>query len=655
MSTSSIFPKKTHTLDLFLSKLRSSRMNKTTIWVVFLISVFLILQKTSSVEDEVKSSLINFIAKLTNNNIQDGLFLAWKSSSDPCQARWQGVVCDTQNKSVRKLFLNSSNLTGELDIGLLCNSKPLADSLSILHLENNKISGAISIEIANCRQLTHLHLRGNQLSGSLPSSLAMLINLKQLDISNNKFTGTLPAELSRISGLTVLLAQNNQITGEIPKFDFFNFELFDVSNNNFRGPIPDVGGHFLARSFLGNPELCGDPLPNKCPSSLEDNKQEKSKGTSTSQILMFTGYLVLGLACLFLIIFWIYKRKKRNEIVDGANKVAAVDNDYSIKRTTAASMEYNSGFSRSEISAASVDDHSTLVSSSLILLTNPMVNELKFEDLLRAPAELLGRGKYGSLYKVAYENGMNLVVKRIKDWTISSDDFKRRMERLDGLKHPNVLKALAFYCSQQEKLLVYEYQYNGSLLKLLHGTSQMAKVFDWTSRIEVAVRMSEALAYMHQELGGDGIAHGNLKSSNILLNLNMEPCISEYGLMVVDHHEESSSSLDNLTGSSAFKKDVYGFGVILLELLTGKLVHQNGIDLTEWVNSVVREEWTVEVFDRSLISECASEERMVNLLQVALKCVNQSPEARPSMNQVAAMLNTIKEEEERSTISVYEP
>lgn len=420
-------------------------------------------------EDEVTSSLINFIAKLTNNNIQDSLFLAWNSSSDPCEALWHGVICDTQNNSVRKLFLNSSNLTGELNISLLCHSKPLADSLSILHLETNKISGAISTEISNCRQLTRLHIRGNQLSGSLPSSLAMLIHLQQLDISNNKFTGTLPAELSRISGLTVFLAQNNQITGEIPKFNFFNFELFDVSSNKFTGRIPDAGGHFPARSFLDNPELCGDPLPNKCPSSSKDNKQEKSKGNSTSQILMFTGYLVLGLACLFLIIFWIYKRKKRNEIVDGVNKVAAVDNDDSIKRTKAASMEYNSGFSMSEISAASVDDHSTLVSSSLILLTDPIVNELKFEDLLGAPAELLGRGKYGSLYKVIYENGMNLVVKRIKDWTITSDDFKKRMERLDGLKHPNVLKALAFYCSKQEKLLVYEYQHNGSLLRLLHG------------------------------------------------------------------------------------------------------------------------------------------------------------------------------------------
>lgn len=429
-------------------------------------------------EEEVRISLINFIAKLTKNDSQNGLFLAWNSSFDPCQGLWQGVICDTQNKSVRKLFLNSLNLTGELDVGLLCNAKPLADSLSFLHLEKNKITGGISTEIAKCRQITRLHMSGNQLSGSLPSSLAMLNNLKQLDISNNKFTGTLPAELSWISGLTVFLAQNNQITGEIPKFDFSNFELFDVSDNMFTGRIPDVGGHIHGRSFLDNPELCGDPLPNKCPSLMDKTvEKSKSKGSSTSQILMYTGYMVLGLACLFLILFWVYKRKKSHEEVGGANKVAAVEHDDSIFKTKASSMEHKSGFSGSEISAASVDD-STLVSSSLIVLTDPVVNELKFEDLLSAPAELLGRGKYGSLYKVIYENGMNLVVKRIKDWPISSDDFKRRMERLEGVKHPNVVKALAFYCSKQEKLLVYEYQYNGSLLRLLHGKYTYATNFE---------------------------------------------------------------------------------------------------------------------------------------------------------------------------------
>lgn len=134
----------------------------------------------------------------------------------------------------------------------------------------------------------------------------------------------------------------------------------------------------------------------------------------------------------------------------------------------------------------------------------------------------------------------------------------------------------------------------------------------------------------------------------------MEPCISEYGLLAMNNQE--SSLLNSFSGtieSDTFKQDVYGFGVILLELLTGKLVRKNGVDLTDWVQSVLREEWTVEVFDRILMSECASEERMLNLLQVAIiKCVNRSPEARPNMNQVASIINTIRDEEDRSMVSV---
>ena len=98
------------------------------------------------------------------------------------------------------------------------------------------------------------------------------------------------------------------------------------------------------------------------------------------------------------------------------------------------------------------------------------MNGLRFDDLLRAPAELLGRGKNGTVYKVVCEQqGMVLAVKRVRDWVISSSDFRVRMKRLDQVRHPNVLSAMAFYYSKQEKLLVYEYQQNGSLFRLLHG------------------------------------------------------------------------------------------------------------------------------------------------------------------------------------------
>lgn len=196
--------------------------------------------------------------------------------------------------------------------------------------------------------------------------------------------------------------------------------------------------------------------------------------------------------------------------------------------------------------------------------------------------------------------------------------------------------------------------------------SQSGKTFDWGSRLNVAANIAEALAYMHEELRESGIAHGNLKSSNILFDKNMDPCLSEYGLMVVENQEKSAfygdqSSMKNNRNNSSrnpseaystFKVDTYAFGVVLLELLTGKVVqnNNNGFDLVRWVNSVVREEWTVEVFDKCLMTEEGNnnEERMMSLLHVALKCVSKNPNERPSMSEVAVMTISLKEEQDRS-------
>ncbi|XP_057482419.1 probable inactive receptor kinase At2g26730 [Actinidia eriantha] len=611
-------------------------MKQIFIWVLFiLLSQF--LRTTKSDNEDVSNSLISFYNKLSNSNSPHDPVLGWNLSSDPCTGPWTGLTCDNRTHSVKKIFLDSLSFTGTFDASTLCNVQSIAASLIAVNLNNNLLHGENLDEIVNCRELTHLQIGGNRFSGSLPDSLSRLHNLKVLNISSNNFYGSLP-DLTLISGLQEFFAQNNQLTGTIPNLDFSNFEQFNVSFNNFTGHVPNGGDRFPVSSFIGNPELCGDLLPRQCPSL----PPKKSKGISNYQVLMFSGYFITGLTIFLVIILLLCKRgKTKEEKANLLNKEASFDDSF--YKPSFTSGEYKAGLSKSGISAVT---ESGMVSSSLIVLTSPEVNGLKFDDLLKAPAELLGRGKHGTVYKVIGEQGMTLAVKRIKDWTIPSNDFKQRMRRLDQVKHPNVLPPVALYCSKQEKLLVYEYQENGSLFRLLQG-SQLGQVFDWSSRLSVAATITNALAFMHQELREDGIAHGNLKSSNILLNKNMEPCVSEYGLMMVDN--EDQSSLSNFGTNSAFKADIYGIGVILLELLTGKVGQNNGLDLAEWVLSVVREEWTGEVFDKSLIREGAREEGLVYLLQIAVKCVNaSSPEARPSMNQLALMINTIKEEEERS-------
>ncbi|XP_059441377.1 probable inactive receptor kinase At2g26730 [Corylus avellana] len=604
-----------------------------------------------SQEEEVKQALVQFMDKLSpGGNAQRDANWGWNMTSDHCN--WAGVTCYPRSNSVWQIGIEKSSLSGVFDASSVC----MAKDLLILSLKDNTMHVTIGEEIGKCKQLTHLYLSGNNFSGSLPDSLSYLGNLKRLEISDNNFSGELP-DLPRISGLRNFLAQINNLRGGIPNFDFSNFDQFNVSNNNFSGPIPDVHGLFTANSFLGNPGLCGQlvsttPCPPAPPPSIME-----PKASSTNGFLVYAGYMILGIVIvLFFAVKLIQKKKKREEKVDVPIPNNRVAGDASIYKPseTPIDHQFKFGVNRSEYSMTSIE--SSAITSTLVLLTSPLVPSLRFEDLLRAPAELLGRGKHGSLYKVMLDSGVNLAVKRIKDWEISDEDFRRRIQKIERTRHSNILPPIAFYCSKQEKLLVYEYQPNGSLFQLLHGP-QNDHTFDWGSRLIVAASIAEALAYMHKELQEDGIAHGNLKSTNILFDKNMNLCVSEYGLMMMENQEESflpqtkdfkNKHLSAGQAYGTFKLDVYGFGVILLELLTGKLVQNNGLDLATWVQTVVREEWTVEVFEKGLLTEGASEERMVNLLQIALKCINPSPNKRPTMSQVAAMIVTLKEEEESS-------
>lgn len=595
-------------------------------------------------------ALFQFMEKLSSENVTRAAQLGWTMGSDPCIDKWTGVTCEMN--SVSKIFLENVGLNGVFDAVPLCSVK----SLNLLSLINNTISGTVSEEIGRCQELTHLNLSGNKLSGRLPDSLSRLGNLKRLEIFDNNFSGELP-DLARISGLLSFLAENNNLSGAIPNFDFPNFESFNVSNNHFSGPIPDVQGHFTAESFNGNPELCGKPLSTSCPPAsplAPPPSATKPKASPLNGLSIYSGYIILvvGAVLFFAAKFSCRKKAKEEEKADVAEKkVARAAGNYKSSEIT---RDLSFGINRSEHSMSSFE--TSIATSTLVVLTRPLVKDLRFEDLLQAPAELLGRGKNGSVFKVTLDKGVVLAVKRIKDWEISQEDLRRRMGKINQLRHSNVLLAIAFYSSKDEKLLVYEFQQNGSLFELLHGP-QDNLIFDWGSRLRVAATVAETLAYMHKVLYQYEIPHGNLKSTNILFDKDMNPCISEYGLLMAENQDESflsqtkgfkrkgqSGRQPNVT----FKPDVYAFGVILLELLTGKLVQNNGSDLASWVQTVVREEWTVEVFDTALISEGVNEERMVNLLQIALKCINPSPSERPSMNQVAPMVTRLKEEELRS-------
>ncbi|KEH35057.1 putative protein kinase RLK-Pelle-LRR-III family [Medicago truncatula] len=638
-------------------------MSLKQIWFwIILTFLFLFFLKTNSESENVRKALVKFMHQLEppDQNSMQG----WNLTSDPCAHNWLGVTCYANNQYIKTIVLEELNFTGVLDATSLC----IANTLQYLSLNNNYLHGFISEDIKDCKFLTHLLLSGNKFSGNLPVSIPQLRNMKRLHVSDNLFTGNLP-NMVNVTSLISFLAQNNNFTGQIPDFDFSNFEVFNVSNNNLRGPVPDVGGRFSADSFYGNPNLCGKPISNSsCPPPPPPPPpiviKDKKKNPFLNDLPIYSGYIVIGLMFIIFLIFKLSRKcmtknretgldhvEKKDMSQDTSGGVVIVGGEKlsEILNSNGSKNWFNGLGVRSEYSMTSME--SGVTTSGLVLLSSRKLRGLQFEDLLSAPAELIRRGKHGSLYKVMLDNGVLLAVKRIKDWGISKHEFERRMNLIAQVKHTLVMSPVAYYCSQQEKLLAYEYLPNGSLFMLLYG-SQSGHSLDWRSRLDVAAKIAEALAYMHEELGESGIAHGNFKSSNILFDKNMNPQISEYGLMVAENqgvisHIRSRRN-KNMSASATFRADIYAFGVILLELLTGKVVKNDGFDLVKWVNSVISEEWTAEVFDRSLISQGASEERMVNLLQVALKCINPSPNDKLSMSQVALITNALKDEDEKS-------
>lgn len=426
-----------------------SRVNLSLILITWILA-----SSSSNAEtEEVRNSLLKFMAELSPGDISSEPDWGWNSTSDPCNDDWKGITCYDNSALVKKVVLDDLNLTGSIDAAALC----AAAAVTVLSLNSNGVAGPLPEDISKCSKLTHVYLRGNKLSGSLPVSLSRLKNLKRIDVSSNGFSGGIP-DLSRISGLLTFFAENNQLNGTIPDFDFSNFDDFNVSNNDLAGAIPAGAGRFTA-SFLNNPRLCGPPSTNSCPPLPPPAPASKKNSSSSKKdYFIYSGYALIGVIVILLIAFKLRKKSTCRERKEVGKE--------GVQMSGSSSESKAAGGSRSEFS---ITPESGKNSSSLTVLYSPMVNGLKFEDLLRSPAELISRGRHGSLYKVTVDGGVDLAVKRIRDWEISRDEFKNRMQRINEVRHPNILPIVAFYCSRQEKLLVYHFQDNASLFNLLHG------------------------------------------------------------------------------------------------------------------------------------------------------------------------------------------
>ncbi|PIN04172.1 Serine/threonine protein kinase [Handroanthus impetiginosus] len=574
-----------------------------------------------------------------------GRVLLWNLSSlTPCQ--WSGVVCSPENSSVVELHLPGMGLSGKLPSNTITNMT----NLQTLSLRYNALSGPLPADIfSSLTSLRNLYLQHNFFSGQIPETLFSLTSLVRVNLAENNFSGPLSPSFNNLTRLGTLYLQNNHFSGPIPDLNLPTLDQFDVSNNNLTGEIPRGLSGKPKSSFAGN-SLCGDPLD-----SCNGKPKKKLSGGAIAGIIIGS---VLGFLVLLLLVFCLCRMLARKGV---SSKDEGVVKEKELEIPTEKAMESGVGKDSPSSSFAAAmgarekeKGEGRLLSGGkkgLVFLGKTGWN-FDLDDLLRASAEVLGKGTFGTAYKAVMENGLAVAVKRLRDVNMGEKEFREKMEEVGKMDHENLVPLRAYYYNREEKLLVYDYLPMGSLSALLHGNKGGGRTpLNWETRAAIALGTARGISYLHSQ--GSTISHGNIKSSNILLTKSYEPRVSDFGLAQLAGPTATPNRVAGYRAPEVTdphrvsqKADVYSFGVLLLELLTGKapthsLMNEEGVDLPRWVQSVVREEWTAEVFDLELLRYQNVEEDMVQLLQLAVDCTAQYPDNRPSMMKVVAKIEEL--------------
>lgn len=627
------------------------------------------------------------------------------------------------------LDLSSNYFNGSLPSTIINSS-----TLQVLSLSNNVISGGVpsgfvSVEV--------LDLSSNLLNGSLPSDFRGN-GLRYLNLSYNKLSGPIPPGFAaKIPRNTTIDLSFNNLSGAIPESLAW----------------ADQKSEFLA----GNMDLCGKPLKILCsipstlttppnattttspaiaviPKTVGTDPSADSPGSSAAAKGQTPGGLkpgtiagiavgdLAGIGVLALVILYVYQVKKRKK----DHKVTTTNEPKSHQKPEPAAEQDPAPESRKPANCycLTITGHETSTSESCsseddedkdlpttrsndqhpqngaganqktgTLVTVDGETRLELDALLRASAYILGASGGSIVYKAVLEDGTAYAVRRIGESGVERmKEFEQHARAIAKVKHPNLVRLRGFYWGDDEKLVIYDYVSNGSLASACSGYRKVGSSpfhLSLEHRLKIARGVARGLAHIHDKK----LVHGNIKPTKILLNSDMEPLISDFGLekLIVGgashhmtatgsgssnrfgsqrfaHHQEFSiANVNHSNNNSPFvvptssnlgapspyqapeslksfkpssKWDVYSFGVVLLELLTGR-VFLDG-ELAQWnAGSVGNEDrgWVLRMADVAIRAEVASREEVVlGCFKLAFGCASLVPQKRPSMKEALQVL-----------------
>ncbi|XP_066337393.1 LRR receptor kinase SERK2-like isoform X3 [Miscanthus floridulus] len=520
-----------------------------------------------------------------------GVLSDWKDNQmSACY--WTNVNC--QDNKVATIILSSSGLTGTLSPSIA-----KLTSLQQLKLDNNNITGGIPLEFGNLSSLTILNLGGNNLNGSIPDSLGQLSKLQNLDLSHNYLSGNIPSSFSNLPSLNDINLAYNNIGGEIPQ------HLLQVAQYN----------------YAGNHLNCGQNL-----FSCEGGRT-RTGGSKNSKLKVVIGSIA-GAVTLFvtvaLVLLWWQRMRYRPEIfIDVSGQNDHMFEFGQIKR-----------FSWRELQIA----------------TNNFSEQ-----------NVLGKGGFGKVYKgvLPGPNSIKIAVKRLLNVDSREGEmaFLREVELISIAVHKNILRLTGFCTTPTERLLVYPFMENLSVASRLRDIKLNEPALDWSTRMRIALGAARGLEYLHEHCNPK-IIHRDIKAANVLLDGNFEAVVGDFGLakmMDIGKNTVTTAVRGTMghiapeyikTGRPSVKTDIFGYGVMLLEIMTGERAiafHPDRIEeageimLIDQVKLWMEEGRLLNLVDRNLGGVYNLEE-LEKVTQIALLCTHMDPDQRPTMSEVVQML-----------------